>query len=80
VVFTGTYTRDMACEDLARESIGARKYFTPLLNDCEAYGFRGSSTPVAKYVSERVLTLPLYPELPLADVDRICGILREKLQ
>ena len=80
VVFTGSYTRDMACEDLAGEGIGARKYFTPLLSDCEAYGFRGSSTPVAKYVSERVLTLPLYPELPLADVDRICGILREKLQ
>ena len=80
VVFTGTYTRDMACEDLAREGIGARKYFTPLLNDCEAYGFQGDSTPVAKYVSGRVLTLPLYPELPLADVDRICGILRGKLQ
>ena len=80
LVFTGSYTRDMACEDLAREGIGVRKYFTPLLNDCEAYGFRGDSTPVAKYISERVLTLPLYPELPLADVDRICGILREKLQ
>lgn len=79
LVFTGSYTRDMACEDLAREGIGARKYFTPLLNDCEAHGFHGSETPVAKYVSERVLTLPLYPELPLEDVDRICGILRGKL-
>ena len=79
LVFTGSYTRDMACEDLAREGIGARKYFTPLLNDCEAHGFHGNETPVAKYVSERVLTLPLYPELPLEDVDRICGILRGKL-
>ena len=80
VVFTGSYTRDMAAERLAEQGIIARKYFYPLLNDCRAHGFRGDETPVAKSVSERVLTLPLYPELPPEDVDRICGILRENLQ
>ena len=66
-------------QKLAEQGIIARKYFYPLLSDCEAYGFRGSSTPVAKAVSERVLTLPLYPELSMEDVDRICDILRENL-
>ena len=80
LVFTGAFTRDMAAEKLAEQGIIARKYFYPLLNDCEAHGFRGESTPVARYISGRVLTLPLYPELPLEDVDRICGILRENLQ
>ena len=79
VVFTGPFTRDMAAEKLAEQGIIARKYFYPLLNDCAAYGFRGHETPVAKYISERVLTLPLYPELSMADVDRICDILRENL-
>ena len=79
VVFTGPFTRDMAAGKLAEQGIIARKYFYPLLNDCAAYGFRGHETPVAKYISERVLTLPLYPELSMADVDRICDILRENL-
>ena len=79
VVFTGPFTRDMAAGKLAEQGIIARKYFYPLLNDCEAYGFRGDETPVAKYISERVLTLPLYPELSMEDVDRICNILRENL-
>ena len=79
VVFTEPFTRDMAAGKLAEQGIIARKYFYPLLNDCAAYGFRGHETPVAKYISERVLTLPLYPELSMADVDRICDILRENL-
>ena len=79
VVFTGPFTRDMAAGKLAEQGIIARKYFYPLLNDCEAYGFRGDETPVAKYISGRVLTLPLYPELSMEDVDRICNILRENL-
>ena len=79
VVFTGEFDRDMAAGKLAEEGIIARKYFYPLLNDCAAYGFRGHETPVARYVSGRVLTLPLYPELSMEDVDRICNILRENL-
>ena len=79
VVFTGEFDRDMAAGKLAERDIIARKYFYPLLNDCEAYGFRGHGTPVASYISGRVLTLPLYPELSMEDVDRICNILRENL-
>ena len=80
VVFTDGYTRDMACADLARHGIGARKYFYPLLNDCASYGFHGDETPVARDIAAKVLTLLLYPELALEDVDRICGILREGLK
>lgn len=79
VVFTGPFTRDDAAAKLAEKGIFARKYFYPILNDCEAYGFRGNETPVARYISQRVLTLPLYPELALEDVDRICRILQEGL-
>jgi len=76
VIFDGTrLTRDEAEERLAEQGIFARKYFYPLTNDCECYGFAGDKTPVAKFVAERVLTLPLYPELALEAVDKICEII-----
>ena len=78
VVFDGAkYTRDEAAARLAEHDIFARKYFYPITNHCEAYGFRGDETPIAKHISEHVLTLPLYPELALEDVDRVCGIISE---
>lgn len=78
VVFDGAkYTRDEAAERLAEQGINARKYFFPLTNHNEAYGFRGEETPVALHISERVLTLPLYPDLAMEDVDRICEIITE---
>ena len=67
--------RDDVFKRLADNGIGARKYFYPLTNHNEALGFRGDETPVALFVSERVLTLPLYPELAMEDVDRICEII-----
>ena len=78
VVFDGAkYTRDEAVERLAAQGINARKYFFPLTNHNEAYGFCGEETPVALHISERVLTLPLYPDLAMEDVDRICEIITE---
>lgn len=71
------YNRDEIFEKLKSEGIIARKYFYPLTNDFECYKdkFKGNTTPVAKYISERVLTLPLYSDLSLDDVDRICDII-----
>ena len=78
VVFDGAkYTRDEAAERLLAQGINARKYFFPLTNHNEAYGFRGEETPIALHISERVLTLPLYPDLAMEDVDRICEIITE---
>lgn len=76
VVFNGAkYTRDEAAEKLAEQGIFARKYFYPLTNNCDCYGFNGENTPVAKFTAERVLTLPLYPDLAPGDVDRICAVI-----
>ena len=76
VVFDGAkLTRDEASARLAEQNIFARKYFYPLTNQYPAYGFRGEKTPIAEYISNRVLCLPLFPELALNDVDRICEII-----
>ncbi len=64
-------------DKLAENGIGARKYFYPLTNTFAAFHgcYDVMETPVALHISKRVLTLPLYADLRLEDVDRICGII-----
>lgn len=64
---------------LAKNGIGARKYFYPLTNTFECFHnkYDVDETPVALHVAKRVLTLPLYSDLALEDVDRICKIVLE---
>lgn len=80
VVFDGYgATRDDVFELLGKEGIIARKYFYPITNTFECYAGLSTAgaekTPVAAYMADRVLTLPLYADLPLSDVDRICDII-----
>lgn len=80
VVFDGyKYTRDDVFAKLAEDNIIARKYFFPLTNSFECYEDYPTSgvekTPVAAYIADRVLTLPLYADLTAEDVDRICDII-----
>ena len=62
---------------LTEQGIGARKYFYPLTNTFSAFHgkYNVLETPVALHVSKRVLTLPMYADLALEDVDRICEII-----
>lgn len=70
------FNRDEVAEKLKAENIFARKYFYPLCSSFECYKERfDNKTPVAKHISERVLTLPLYAYLEIKDVDRICNII-----
>lgn len=78
VIFEGwKYSRDEVHARLGEHNIIARKYFYPATNDFECY--RDSvyyrDTPVAREISHSVLTLPLYPDLPADDIDRICDII-----
>lgn len=62
---------------LADNGIGARKYFYPLTNTFSAFHgkYDVMQTPIALHISKRVLTLPLYADLELEQVDRICSII-----
>ena len=80
VVFDGyKYSRDQVVALLKEKEILARKYFYPLTNAFSCYQALPSAgkekTPIADYFAERVLTLPLYADLSLEDVDRICDII-----
>lgn len=77
VLFTsGKKVRDAVYEALCAEDIFPRKYFYPCVNqyDCYRERFEAQETPVAAKLADSVLTLPLYPELPLSEVDRICEL------
>ena len=70
-------SRNEVFDTLAENGVGARKYFYPLTNtfDCFHGKYDVSKTPVALHISKRVLTLPLYADLGLDEVDRICNII-----
>lgn len=70
-------SRNEVYDALAEHDIVARKYFYPITNSFECFHekYDVNDTPVALHISKRVLTLPLYAELALEDVDRICDII-----
>lgn len=74
------FTRDDVFDTLAENGVGARKYFYPLTSTYECYQgmFDVSETPVALQISNRVLTLPMYADLEMEDVDRICEMIKNK--
>lgn len=73
------YTRDEVFEKLKENEIIARKYFYPLTNGFACYEGLVTAgeekTPVARHLAAHVLTLPLYADLTVEDVDHICDII-----
>jgi len=77
LLFKNQEIRDQVYKVLQYNDIMARQYFYPLINDMEAYrGYSDNNTPIAKNIAERILTLPLYPDLTIDDVDKITSIIR----
>ena len=69
--------RDEVKQKLGDSNIGARKYFYPLTSSFACYEgqYSENNLLVAKKISDRVLTLPLYADLSLEEVDQICDII-----
>lgn len=74
-------SRDLLFESLKEYNVFARKYFYPLTNE---FTFQKNqqefTTPIAQDISQRVLTLPLYPDLAAADVEKIAAIILKELE
>ena len=69
--------RDEVYTKLCENDIFSRRYFYPATNDLDSYKgkFAHGETPVAERVSKNILTLPMYADLAMEDVDRICGMI-----
>ena len=70
-------SRDEVAQMLGDNGIFARKYFYPLTSSFACYEgkFTIQSTPVAEKAAEQVLTLPLYADLTVDEVNLICDII-----
>jgi dTDP-4-amino-4,6-dideoxygalactose transaminase len=71
-------SRDALFEKLQAYNVFARRYFYPLVNDFYCYRHIELPDPltVARGVADRILNLPMYNELELHDVEKICAIIR----
>lgn len=71
-------SRDYMYENLKKYNIYTRKYFHPLCSDYNCYRQLPSAShlPVAQEVAREVLSMPLYGELMVNDVEKICEILK----
>jgi dTDP-4-amino-4,6-dideoxygalactose transaminase len=70
-------TRDELYEHLKSRNYFCRRYFYPLISEFSCYKALPSAKtlPVAAKLSEQVLCLPIYPDLDMSDVERICTII-----
>jgi dTDP-4-amino-4,6-dideoxygalactose transaminase len=71
-------SRDDLYNGLKEWNVFARRYFYPLVTDFACYRgiVREGELPVARSVAGRIITLPIFSDLGLDDVVRICDIIR----
>ena len=71
-------SRDEVFEKLKEYNVFARKYFYPLTSDFECYkDIEGNKDNLknSKYISNRIMTLPLYEDLEMENVEYICDLI-----
>lgn len=76
-------SRDALYQYFRDQGIYARRYFYPIISDFPMYrglpSAAAANLPVAKSVSERVLCLPIYPDLAKDDQNKIIEIIKSNL-
>jgi dTDP-4-amino-4,6-dideoxygalactose transaminase len=74
-------TRDALYEKLKLNGIHPRRYFYPLISEFPMYRGLASAQPdnlpEATIAAQRVLCLPIYPDLDIASVDLIADLIRK---
>ena len=78
VFFDGyKYNRDEIKAMLEKENIFPRKYFYPITNQFACYKdtYGNADVPIAAHAADCVLTMPMYADMTVVDVDRICDVI-----
>lgn len=73
-------SRDELSNLLKENNVFARKYFYPITTEFSCYKEYSETTPIAKEISDKVLTLPLYADLSLDAVHYICNIIKKRVR
>lgn len=73
-------TRDGLYNVMRQAGVFARRYFFPLITDFPMYRGLPSAAPnllpTARSIASSILCLPIYPTLPLDEVDRVVDLIR----
>jgi len=83
VAFDRDIDRDAVIDHLAERDISSKVYWDPPVHRSEYYGSGDCDLPVTEEISQRVLSLPMHPDLSPKEVDRIIDGVRsacERLQ
>ena len=81
IMVTDDYSlsRDGLYEALKTQGVFSRRYFYPLISEMPTYRDFPSAThdnlPMSHYVADRVLCLPIYPDLDSADLTRVVDLI-----
>lgn len=72
-------TRNELYDRLKEHGVFSRKYFYPLTNmvSCYKNQFNNGELKNATYVADNIITLPLYPDLTLEEVDSIINLIKK---
>jgi dTDP-4-amino-4,6-dideoxygalactose transaminase len=74
-------SRDSLYQKLKDNNIHARRYFYPLISDFPMYRGLPSSEkpnlPVARNIAEKILCLPIFPDLTFLEVQKIINLINE---
>ena len=71
------FNRDYVYDVLRENNIFPRKYFYKLTSELECYKgkFDINKTPVASKIANSVLTLPLFGDLTIDEIDKVCNVI-----
>lgn len=82
IIVTDDYimNRNKLYDHLRKNNVYSRKYFFPLTSDqiCFKNQYLAEIIPQARWLSERILVLPLYEELDLCMIDKIVWLIQKK--
>lgn len=80
IVFETKEIRDRLFDAASEYNIVLRKYFYPLCNDFNSNNFNSAETPIAKSISDCILSLPLSSDMKLSDAQKVVEILEYELE
>ena len=83
ICFENIEMRDKIYSELIKNGIKPRKYFYPLTSNFDYFKVKDKDIikkdelRIANYISDRILCLPLYPDLEIEIVDKIIHIIKK---
>lgn len=78
VIFESEKSLKAVSDALAQEKIYPRRYFYPSLTKLPY--LKPQTAPVAESIATRILCLPLWPDMEVSLIDKICTIIKQKLR